>query len=116
MPPREYLRAVGGGLVMAFFWSAFVLVLTGQYREILPEPARPEYSETDNYLADETATKVALSAPTLAKPLAPLSGTVADAGISSQSHGAASLSIFGGTGRRPMSLVDIINQNRQKQQ
>jgi len=64
--------------------GAFVLVLTGQYREILPEPARPEYSETDSYSADETATKVALSTPRLANPLMPVSGTVADAGDSSR--------------------------------
>ncbi|MDB5288784.1 MAG: hypothetical protein JWL69_25 [Phycisphaerales bacterium] len=101
---------------MAFFWSAFVLVLTGQYREILPEPARPEYSETDNYAADETATKIALSTPRLAAPLMPVSGTVADAGDSNQSRSTASLSIFGSSGRRQLNLSELINRNRSKQQ
>ncbi|MDB5173029.1 MAG: hypothetical protein JWO87_485 [Phycisphaerales bacterium] len=117
MPPREYLHAVAGGLIMAFFWSAFVLVLTGQYRDILPEPARPEYSEMDTYWGDATATKLALSRPTLAKPIAALSpDTVAQAGVSGRPRIGPSLSIFGTSGRPSAGADDYFSRKPTKPQ
>lgn len=101
MPPREYIRAMGGGLAMAAFWSVFMLVLTGQYRDILPEPARPEYSRLETSAADLAAAKLALGSPTLAKSLSSGSSvTVAQVETPGQSRIAPSLSIFGKSGRQ----------------
>ncbi|HWE97619.1 MAG TPA: hypothetical protein VG269_26930 [Tepidisphaeraceae bacterium] len=111
MSPREYCKAVGGGLVLAIFWSVFALVLTGQYRDILPEPARPEYSRMETSAADLAAARIAAGSPTLVKPMSPgTSNAVAQAETPGQRRMAPSLSIFGKSGRQT-SIFDAISRS-----
>jgi hypothetical protein len=95
-------------LVLAIFWSVFALVLTGQYRDILPEPARPEYSRMETSASDLAAAKIAAGTPTLVKPMTSgTSSALAQAETPGQRRMAPSLSIFGKSGRQTSILEAI---------